>query len=307
VREGEADAQGGEVSAPLTSYQDGRPGIYSGVPMADYLALPYLSSGLCHRILTTSPYHARYEQENRERDDTDASDMGTAIHDALLEGIDRIQAIDAPDWRTKAAKDARELARAAGKIPMLAHKVAQVQAAVSAAKDCIAASELAGVFDDGQPELTLVWDEGGITAKARPDWTAKGWHVSVKTTEGSANPAIYTRHRMSALGHDTGLAFYARAFLALGIHVEHRILLIEQSPPYGACIFGLAPSKWEYAERRIARAIATWQQCHETGHFPCYPTRTVFAEALPWEMAQEEEADLNAQYDEQQAEHGLQI
>jgi hypothetical protein len=283
------------------------PGLYPSLPMADYLALPYLSSGLCHRLLTTSPYHARYEQQNREQDDTDASDCGTAIHDALLEGIDRIQPIDAPDWRTKAAKVAREEARAAGKIPMLLHKVWQVEAAVKAAKDCIASSELAGIFDDGQPELTLIWDESGITAKARPDWTAKGWHVSVKTTEGSANPAIYTRHRMSSLGHDTGLAFYARGFQALGIEVEHRILLIEQSAPYGCCIFGLAPSKWEYAARRTARAIATWQQCHETGHFPCYPTRTVFAEALPWEMASEEEAELNAQYDEQQEEHGLQI
>jgi hypothetical protein len=283
------------------------PGLYPHLSMSEYLQLPFLSSGLCHTILTCSPYHARHEQQHRDQDDTTASDVGTAIHDSLLEGIDRIESIDAPDWRTKAAKEAREAARAAGKIPMLAHKVAQVQAAVSAARDCIAASELAGVFDDGQPEMTLVWDEGGITAKARPDWTAKGWHVSVKTTEGSANPSVYTRHRMSQLGHDTGLAFYTRAFLAHGIDVEHRILLIEQAPPYGCSVIGMAPSKWEYAERRIARAIALWQQCHETGEFPCYPTRTCFAEAMPWEMAQVEEDELTSQYDEQQAEHGLQI
>ncbi len=283
------------------------PGLHPGLPMEEYLALPYLSSGLCNRILQASPYHALHEQQNRERDDTDASDSGTAIHDALLEGVDRIAVIDAKDWRTNAAKEAREAARLAGKIPMLAAKVQRVPDAVAAAQDCIAASELAGIFDDGQPELTMIWDEGGITAKARPDWTAKGWHLSVKTTEGTANPAIYTRHRMSSLGHDTGLAFYARAFMALGIHVEHRILLIEQNPPHGCCIFGMAPSKWEYAERRVERAIAIWQQCHETGHFPCYPAHTCFAEALPWELAQEEEIELSAQYDEAQAEHGLQI
>jgi len=281
------------------------PGIYPGLAMSEYLSLPFLSSGLCHTLLTYSPHHARHEQQNREQDDTNASDMGTCIHDALLEGIDRIQAIDAPDWRTKSAREARDAARAAGKIPMLEHKVWQVEAAVKAARDCVANSELAGVFDDGQPEATIVWDEGGIKAKARPDWTAKGWHVSVKTTEGSANPALYTRHRISQLGHDTGLAFYDRGFQAHGVRLQHRILLIEQAPPYGCAIFGLAPSKWEYAERRIARAIATWQECHETGHFPCYPTRTCFAEAMPWEMAQLEEEELSSAFTEEELSAGI--
>ena len=78
--------------------------------MSEYLSLDALSSGVCHTLLTESPYHARFKQENPGAPSS-VSDMGIAIHDGLLEGVDRIVAIDADDWRTKAAKEARDAAR----------------------------------------------------------------------------------------------------------------------------------------------------------------------------------------------------
>ena len=71
-------------------------GIYSAaqIPMADYLAdpcvSPSLSSGACHTILSRSLQHAWASHPRlggRAQDDSDASDMGTLMHDLLL-GVD---------------------------------------------------------------------------------------------------------------------------------------------------------------------------------------------------------------------------
>lgn len=275
--------------------------------MAQYLALEALSSGLCNTLLTQSAYHARWQQQHPDNDSTPESDLGTAIHDCLLEGVDRIAAIDAPDWRTKAAKEAREAARAEGKIPMLAHKVARVEEAVKAAKAFLPTSELAGAFESGKPEQTVIWQEDSMLCKARPDWLSDKWHISVKTTDGSANPESWIRRQLTPMGYDVALIFYERGLRAHNLNVQSRILVIEQNPPYGCCVIGLAPSKRDYADGRVERAINVWKKCAASGRYPAYPTETCFAEAQPWEMAHELEAELSrpvGEVDEMQEKYG---
>lgn len=274
--------------------------------MSEYLALDALSSGVCHTLLTESPFHARFSQEN-PRPPSSVSDMGIAIHDALLEGVDRIVAIEAEDWRTKIAKEARDAARAAGNIPMLARKVGQVTEAIEAVKAFVAKSEIAGCFDEGQAEGVIQWDDDGVACKARPDWTSPKFHVSLKTTDGSANPDSWIRRQLGPMGYDTSLLFYERGFLSIGLQVEHRILLVEQNKPYGCCVIGLAPSRREYAASRVARALSIWRECQKSGKWPAYPAQTCFAEAMPYELAAEEERELSDAYDALQEKHGVQI
>lgn len=263
--------------------------------MAEYLALPYLSSGLCNTLLQCSPAHALYEQNNRERDDTDASDAGTAIHDALLEGIDRIGIVDAADWRTKAAKEQRDLLRAEGKVPMLAHKVERVKLAVAAAKDFIASSEIADVFDSGKPEQTLIWKEGEILCKARPDWLSENFLLHVKTTQGSAQPESWIRNQLAPSGYDVALAFYERGAIAAGLEDrQHVFLVIEQDAPFGCSLVALAPAMRDLAHRKAKRAIDLWASCQEKKRWPGYPSRIAYAEPKPWEETAEEEAEVRA-------------
>ena len=283
-----------EMNAPLPTL---KPGIHR-ISMAEYLDIKALSSGLCNTILQCSPYHAKHEQDGRPNDPSSESDIGTAIHDALLEGIDRIAVIDADDWRTKAAKEAREQARAAGQIPMLARRVAQIEAAVESAKAFIASSELAGVFDDGAPEQTIIWREGDVLCKARPDWLGADLSVilHVKTTAGSAQPDSWIRNQLIGCGYDVAAAFYERAVYSLpgeGKDAPTSVfLVIEQEPPHGCSLVGLAPALVDLASRKAERAIRTWQKCHKSGRFPCYPTRIAYAEPRPWDIAQEEERDV---------------
>jgi hypothetical protein len=282
---------------------------YENLSMGEYLALPYVSASLLHNVLAYSPAHAKFWQQNRD-DASEASDTGTAIHDALLEGMDRIVAIDAPDWRTKAAKEARDVARLDGKIPMLAHKVKNVEGAVNAAHKFIGASPLAGIFTSGKPEQTLIWEEGGLRCKARPDWLTNDRDIllHLKTTKGSANPEVWIRSQLEPMGYDVALAWYQRAIEQFvdADSCEHVVLVVEQEAPHGCSLISLDPAMWSIAHAKVARALATWQRCVAAGRFPAYPSAIHYAEPKPWQLAQEEEAQLGVVFDQLQEEQGLQ-
>jgi len=212
--------------------------------------------------------------------------MGTAIHDALLEGIDRIAVIEADDWRTKAAKEARDAARTEGKIPILARKVEQVEDAVSAALSFIEKSEIAGVFHRGKPEQTVIWKEESLICKARPDWLTDDRSIllHVKTTQGSAEPSSWIRGQLTNMGYDVAWAFYQRG-CPVGLSV---FLVIEANAPYGCSLVGLDPAMQDLADRKVSRAIATWQQCKATGKYPAYSSRIHYAEPRAWQLEEEE-------------------
>lgn len=283
-------------------------GLHAKLAMADYLALPYLSSGLCNRLLSHSPYHAKHELEHREQDDTEASDNGTAIHDALLEGVDRIESIRPEDYRSKptkanpdgaipkgwtnnAIKAARDAARAEGRIPMLAGEVANIVGAVESARRFIEGTTFAGIFDRGQPELTIVWTEGaGVLCKMRPDWLTdeRDALLHVKTTKGGAGPQQFAR-TVDSMGYDVALAFYERGLATISDRQAHHVILaIEQDPPYGCALYDLDPAKQAIAASKVERAIATWKQCVARGNWPCYASHVHSLEPTPWQLGAEE-------------------
>ena len=260
------------------------PGIYD-LSMPEYLRLKLLSSSLCNLLLEKSPYHARYAMDHRDEDDSnDASNTGTAIHDALLEGVDRIVAVDAENWRTKAAREARDAAQAAGKIPLLAHAVEFIHEAVDAAKAYIERSQIAGVFETGNPEQTLIFEHDGVKGKCRPDWLTGEMCLHVKTTKGTAQPDAWIRGMLTNMGYDIATAFYG-----LATDTEQIFLVIEQARPFGCSLIGLSPAMADIARSKVARAIAIWRECEKSGKWPCYPTQVCYAEPTGWQLSQAEE------------------
>lgn len=258
------------------------------IPMKDYLAMPALSSGTAFRAATESPLHARYYQQG-ERDNSKVADIGTVAHQILLERHeDNIVLIEAEDWRTKDAKTMRDNAYLEGKIPLLGKQIGGIRAMVDSARAFIETSEIADMWESGNPEVTVDWEEKGVLCKARPDFLSADWHVSVKTTQASAAPASWSRRMLSPMGYDFGLMFYRRGLLANGIDVNHRILVIEQCPPYGCALIALEPNKSAIANALIDDAIKIWAECQKTGIYPGYSRDTFFALATPWELAEAE-------------------
>lgn len=289
---------------------DIKPGLYR-MSMADYLAdpcaVPSISSGCAYTLITQSPLHARHEHPRlnrfREREASEASDMGSIVHALLLEGRDDgLVAIDAPDWRTKAAKEARDAARAEGKHPILAHRVQDVRAMLGAARDYIASSELAGVFDDGESELTMIWQEGDVWCRARPDWltTDRSVLLHYKTTQGSAEPESFTRGMLIGMGYDMAAAFYDRGLYAVARPRKSTTVFLVQecSPPYACSLIALSGELQDMADAKVSKAIALWDRCMKSGFWPAYPNRICYAEPPAWaQKAWEERQAAEETYD----------
>jgi hypothetical protein len=273
------------------------------ISMKDYLAdpceSPSLSSGVIKTLLFDTPAKAAYEHVRLNPayvEKTNGTfDIGTAAHSSFLEGIDNVCCIDADDWRTKAAKEARDNARAEGKVPLLNKHYADVLAMVNAAYTALAKSELE-IVDlpfQGDSELTLIWKEDETWCKIRPDWLSKDYRLTInyKTTT-TPNPNAFSRSVIS-FGYDIADAFYRRGIKAVtGIEPVHIFMVQSVEPPYLCSFIGLDPEFRAMGEAKVQQGIDVWRHCLRTGDWPGYPNRVMWLSAPPWSLLWQETATL---------------
>lgn len=251
---------------------------------------PSLSASIAHRLLTQSPAHARAAHPRLNpayvREEEQKFDIGTAAHAWLLEGRDAVAVCEFPDWRSNAAKEQRDLARAADQIPLLGKHYDELMAMCNAVSGQLDALEVAPrPFSDGKPEQTLVWSEGDVPCRARLDWLRDDLTTidDLKTTSRSANPESWTRSTLWSIGAHVQAAFYLRGLRAVtGSDAEFRWVVVETAPPYALSVVSLAPQALAVADDQVSVAIRLWRECLETDVWPGYPTRTCYAEMPAW-------------------------
>jgi hypothetical protein len=267
-----------------------KPGIYklhAAAYHADPCPEPSLSSSVAKLLCDSSPAHAReahpHLNPNGEPDEAEHFDIGTAAHAILLEGEASVCVIDAKDWRSNAAKDQRDVARAAGKIPLLVKVWADVQAMVAATRAQLDAHfDGRHMFRDGEPEQTLVWREDGVWCRARLDWLRPGHIDDYKTTSATANPESLSR-TMFSNGWDIQAAFYLRGLKTItGADATFRFACQETYAPYALSVVALGPDAMVLAEKKVLYAIERWRDCLTSNRWPAYPTQTAYASLPPW-------------------------
>lgn len=273
-----------------------QPGCYT-MPLMDYVRdpapQPSLSASVAHAMLTQSPLHAylKHPRLNTAWANESASrmDIGTVAHAILLEGKrDGIVIVEADDWRTKAAKEARDQAREAGKIPVLRDQMGEIEAMVEAAQKAIAQSELASVWADGVAEQSLVWQEGAIWCRCRPDWMSADKRVLIdyKTTAGTAEPTAWSRGPLNGNGYDLQAALMVRGaqILFQPQDVTAVFMVQECSAPYAVSFVSLTPAYVEHAQRKLAQARGQWVSCLAKNEWPGYPSQVAYMDAPAWEI-----------------------
>lgn len=282
-------------------------GIHPDIPEAVYHADPAPSPSLSHSVavelIDRSPMHAHLKHPRlgggSEWDPDSKLDIGKAIHAGLTRTEAALTVIDAEDWRTKAAKEQRASAHAAGSVPLLRHQFETVRAAIAVARAQIAAHEIAPDWIEGAGERTLVWQERvrdvSFWCRARLDWTpagARGPLYDVKSTTGDANPEAWSR-RLYSDGYDLQAALYARGAAVLGLRPEgseFRFLVLEQKPPHALCVIGVPPDARAMAEEKLRRAFELWAHCLSNDSWPGYPGRVCYADMPVWEFTRAEQA-----------------
>lgn len=254
---------------------------------------PTLSKSILHTLIERSPAHARAAHPKLnpelERVDDEKFDLGTAAHALFLEGDAGVQVVQANDWRTAAAKEQRDLARADGRIPMLAKHYDDVCQMVAALREQCDEHPAGPFFRDGTAERTLVWDdEYGVLCRARLDWLRDDLAAidDLKTTRASANPEQWSRS-MFGFGADLQVAFYLRGCeKVLGCRPDFRFVVVETVSPFALSVVSLVPDALALAEKKVSYALKVWAMCLRNDVWPGYAPRVAFAEAPPWLEAQ---------------------
>jgi hypothetical protein len=260
---------------------------------------PSLSASIAKLLINRSPRHAwlahprlnpKYRPEESSR-----FDLGSAAHALLIEGQDRMAVIEAEDWRTKAAQQARDAARAQGKFPVLGYQYIVVHEMTRICKQAVADNpDLAGYTldgPDGISEHTYVWHDGATYMRARLDRVSNDRRLIMdyKTCD-NAEPEAFLRQILN-LGYDLQGAFYLRA----NERPDTRYILVAQEiePPYAVSFIGLTPAMIALGNRKVERAIAVWRECMESGEWAGYPKRVCYLDPPDWAMTKEEAHELS--------------
>lgn len=281
-----------------------RPGIYMIPPHkyhSDPVIRPSLSHSVARILLDRSPMHAkaahpRLNPDFEPTEQTGAMIQGTVLHKLILGRGDWVKVIDAPDYRTNAAKDARDSAIKRGITPILRDAYSDMEKAAKAIVSQLCDDpEAHTFFAPGRSEAIAIGRIGPVWLRSMLDRLpnqegAPLWDI--KSTDKSARPADWERSLTKT--YATQAAFHRLvAGLALKRPVgEMRFIVFERKPPYALSIVACGDTLIEAAEAEIRRGIEIWTRCIIDGKWPGYGKGVHRIEAPLHMLARAEEAKL---------------
>jgi len=234
-----------------------------------------LSSTGARRLLAPScPALFRHEQLHGQKPRR-VFDFGTAAHGLVLGSGPELVQIKADNYRTAAAQDARDDARARGAVPLLPAEWQQVQDMAAALR---AHPFAAGLFQPGagQPEQSLFWTDPatGVWRRARLDWmpyaTGRRLIVPDYKTAASAAPVELAK-AVRNYGYHQQAAWYLDGVKALGGGDAAFVFVAqEKTAPYLVTVFELDEVSLQAGRVLNEQAIALYARCTATDEWPGY-------------------------------------
>jgi hypothetical protein len=288
--------------APITEV-----GVYD-ISLPEYLCdpapAPSLSAGIAHKLLSLSPAHAWYAYSEQQRNYRRDGAVGTVFHALFLGKGGEYEIIECDDFRTKAAREARDVALFNGKTPIKAADCAAAEQMVERAVAQLEAHEIGNFAASaaGKAEQTLLWQEGDAWMRACVDWLpndleACPYIFNLKTT-GCAEPDWWQRNALRC-GYDLSEAHYIRGIRqVLGVEVRELFVAIETKPPYALSVNLLPNGALAMAERKRGYAVQRWGECVRRNAWPAYPSHICSLTETPgYHEAAFLEREVAGQYD----------
>ena len=269
----------------MTAYA---PGVYD-IPEADYFgATGALSCSGAKLLLPPScPALFRYRQDHPEH--KDVFDFGSAAHKMVLGAGPDLAIVDAPDWRSKAAREARDAAHDEGATPLLLSDFSKVQAMADAIQRHDLASVLLEPEFGGQAEQSLFWadEETGVHRRCRVDWLRDPGHgrfiaVDYKSC-AKADPDSIAK-AVANYGYYQQDPYYLDGIRALGLHDDPAFVFIfqEKDPPYLVNVVQLDEEARALGRARNRQAIERFRDCTAAGIWPGYSDDIELISLPPW-------------------------
>ncbi len=287
-----------DVSGAAPGLTRGEVSIHLDMPEDVYHSDPVpggsLSSSGARRLLDC-PALFQHERLNG-RPPRDTFDFGHAAHRIVLGAGNDLAVIDADDWRTKAAKDARDAARAEGLVPILAADHARAQAMAAAVCEHPIASLLID-HERGRPEVSLFWPDPrtDVMCRARIDWLPDPIDgrrliaTDYKTTNSAAPDAL--GKSAASYGYHQQAAWYLDGLRECDITTDAAFVFVaqEKTAPYLVTVYELDAHALRIGADLNARALALYAACASTDTWPGYSDDVVTVSLPGWAVRQHEE------------------
>lgn len=264
---------------------------------ADPCPEPSLSASLAATLISSTPAHARLKHPRLNpqmvEETAEHFDIGQSAHAAFLEGVDVVEILEYPDWKTKAAREAGAAARFNGKVPLLRKVWTDVERMLAALRPQLEAHEDGvAMFTNGYAEPVLVWREGPLWFRSRLDWlrvsptSRRRFAIDdYKTTStvGGANPEQLSERTVWSNGWDVKASFYRRGLHVLtGLPAEFRFAVQETYAPHALSVVAPTPGAEMLGDMKVHLAIERWHRGLIDGEWEAYPRRTAYFEVPGW-------------------------
>lgn len=247
-----------------------------------HLALNYSSA----KSLLKSPKHFQAALR-RKVEPSQEMLMGTAIHEAVLEGKSPSYIVrpEGMDGRTKEGKEWKT--RNAGKIILSQDEDAGVRNAIKAVRESADAQYLLGLCK--QREIGIIQTYKGVEIKGRldaygNDEAGKVIILDLKTSS-SADPEEFGR-KIFNLKYASQCAWY-RALLALELGLDYAPnwmwIICETQEPYDVAIYQPSDEMIEIGNAQMDHCIETYRSCKNSNKWPGYSNGIITLEAPVYE------------------------
>jgi hypothetical protein len=250
---------------------DIKPGLHFDLPETDYHGHQGSLSVTGAKTLLRAPALYKWQREHPVH--KDVFDFGKAAHQRVLGVGAQVTRLDFDSWRTKAAQEARDAERAAGRVPLLGADFERVQAMADALREHTLAAQLLGA---GEPEVSAFCadEPTGVMRRSRFDWIEPTRILVDYKTTVCSEPSAFARSA-ATFGYHMQAAWYLD--IADDLDLEPRGFLFiaqEKEAPYLVSVVELTADALEVGRARNRRALQMYRDCSESGIWPGYTPDT---------------------------------
>lgn len=222
-------------------------------------------------------------------------DFGHVAHTLILGKGAEVVVIDAPDFRTKDAREQRDQAHARGQVPILQSEYSKALLMAGAVLDDPIAGPLFAEGSGGQAEMSLYATDPvtGVQLRGRTDWLTTD--IDDVKTSTTANPAELER-KFWTLSYFMQAAWYIDLVKALGLSddPEFRFVVVEKEPPHIVTVVRYTADAIAEGRRLNRQAIDLYARCKAADHWPGYTDQIVTIDLPRWAYRDGIDADAAA-------------
>lgn len=274
------------------------PGIFDlseDVYHGDPAPAPSLSAGFAKTMLQASPFHAAAGHPRiaptmslpiDAREEESKFDLGKATHAIKTGKGGELVVVEADSWRSNAAKEVREEARAQGATALLWKDAKRVEAMCELVeRRCIEGIGYDPFGRRENNEMAMFWKDGPVWCRAKPDAIDYDHRIlwDLKTSGTFAEPNGWTKTQLKATAIDLRAAHYLHGSKCLlGPGWRYVFAVVEITWPHAVSFAELPGALLDTGEDERQTAVRTFGRCLEMGRWPAWPRGITLVEAPPY-------------------------